>query len=578
MGGGLDQRKGRDEQRGSLGTSSPGSGPGKRTLTEQLPAVQRAASSASAPAASGEQIQHTAAQGVAGAGGRPPHAETIQRLFGRHDVSGVEAHVGGDAATASRAIGAEAYATGNHVAFASSPNLHTAAHEAAHVVQQRVGVQLKGGVGQQGDAYERHADAVADLVAAGQSAEAELDRAPGGGGGGDPGVQCKTDDTPSPQQPAGSHVDRLIQLLATPPTAGHDDVYTLLLSLTMPELLATMEGTADCGYLPQLRARVTGWKNPFTSPRVLSALYVVELVRLSPSAVATEQLKAAGMALDVLPQGEQSQVIEYVLHHRGAGVNVTEVFEGALAMRDGKDAAADPKAQGGDAIAAGTTVTPSAGGAPPAPVEPGPWAPPGDQPIPFYIGNEAHAGIAANYVAAHRGESVLTNSSPIKSILEALAPLRAAQGQKIDKTALADDDLALRPDITNLTRLHLYEIKPLAAQAAGATKAATCVGLFAKAGVTVALGPTTEPGVEGGIPAPAGVYMFWSPQPGVIVYQYRKGKLVPVPFPVGEPAKERRWKFELKPMTPEQKAAVATVTVGGMLLLIAMILLAPVGA
>ena len=157
-------------------------------------------------------------------------------------------------------------------------------------------------------------------------------------------MQCKTDDAPSPQQPAGSHVDRLIQLLATPPTAGHDDVYTLLLSLTMPELLATMEGTADCGYMPQLRARVTGWTNPFTSPRVLSALYVVELVRLSPSAVATEQLKAAGMALDVLPQGEQIQVIEYVLHHRGAGVNVTEVFEGALAMRDGKDAAADPKA------------------------------------------------------------------------------------------------------------------------------------------------------------------------------------------------------------------------------------------
>jgi len=247
MGGGLDQRQGSDEQRGSLGTSSPGSGPGKRTLTEQLPAVQRSASPASTPAASDETIQNAAALGVAGAGRRLPHAETIQRLFGRHDVCGVEAHVGGDAATASRAIGAEAYATGHHVAFASSPNLHTAAHEAAHVVQQRGGVQLKGGVGESGDAYEQHADRVADLVAAGQSAEAELDRAPGGGGGGALAVQRKPDDAPSPPQPAGSHVDRLIQLLATPPTAGHDDVYTLLLSLTMPELLATMEGTADCG-------------------------------------------------------------------------------------------------------------------------------------------------------------------------------------------------------------------------------------------------------------------------------------------------------------------------------------------
>jgi hypothetical protein len=116
-----------------------------------------------------------AGSGVAGSGGELPHRPTIQQLFGRHDVSGVKAHVGGEAATASRAIGAEAYATGNHVAFAGAPSLHTAAHEAAHVVQQRAGVQLKGGVGESGDPYERHADAVADRVVAGQSAEALLD-------------------------------------------------------------------------------------------------------------------------------------------------------------------------------------------------------------------------------------------------------------------------------------------------------------------------------------------------------------------------------------------------------------------
>jgi hypothetical protein len=88
------------------------------------------------------------------------------------------------AASASREMGAQAYATGDAAAFASAPDLHTAAHEAAHVVQQRAGVQLLGGVGQQGDAYEQHADAVADLVVQGRSAEAELDRlAPGPGAG-----------------------------------------------------------------------------------------------------------------------------------------------------------------------------------------------------------------------------------------------------------------------------------------------------------------------------------------------------------------------------------------------------------
>src|SRR5690606_15975344 len=47
----------------------------------------------------------------------------------------------------------------------------------------RGGVQLKGGVGAVGDTYERHADAVADLVVQGKSAESLLDAYAGGGGG-----------------------------------------------------------------------------------------------------------------------------------------------------------------------------------------------------------------------------------------------------------------------------------------------------------------------------------------------------------------------------------------------------------
>jgi hypothetical protein len=63
-----------------------------------------------------------------------------------------------------------------------APSVHTAAHEAAHVVQQRGGVQLKGGVGETGDAYERHADTVADAVVAGRSAEDLLDAGVATGG------------------------------------------------------------------------------------------------------------------------------------------------------------------------------------------------------------------------------------------------------------------------------------------------------------------------------------------------------------------------------------------------------------
>jgi hypothetical protein len=117
-----------------------------------------------------------ARQGTSGVGGQLPHHDRIQAAFGRHDISGVKAYAGGAASEASRALGAQAYAHGDAVAFASSPDLHTAAHEAAHVAQQRGGVQLAGGIDQPGDSYERHADAVADAVVAGSSAEPLLDQ------------------------------------------------------------------------------------------------------------------------------------------------------------------------------------------------------------------------------------------------------------------------------------------------------------------------------------------------------------------------------------------------------------------
>jgi hypothetical protein len=126
-------------------------------------------------------ILDVARRGISGSGGPLPYLDAIQRLFGRHDIRKVIAHQDSRAAAVARSIGARAYTTGEHIAFAGSADLHTAAHEAAHVVQQRAGVHLKGEVGEVGDAYERHADAVADRVASGRSAEALLDQmAPAG--------------------------------------------------------------------------------------------------------------------------------------------------------------------------------------------------------------------------------------------------------------------------------------------------------------------------------------------------------------------------------------------------------------
>ena len=130
-----------------------------------------------------------AADGIKGSGQSLPYLGKIQASFGKHDVTGVQAHTGGAAGDAAKQIGAKAYATGNDVAFAGSTDLHTAAHEAAHIVQQRAGVSLKGGVGQVGDKYEQHADAVADLVVQGKSAEGLLDTMAGSGKSA--GVQSK---------------------------------------------------------------------------------------------------------------------------------------------------------------------------------------------------------------------------------------------------------------------------------------------------------------------------------------------------------------------------------------------------
>ncbi|HZJ62385.1 MAG TPA: DUF4157 domain-containing protein [Kofleriaceae bacterium] len=153
-----------------------GNTPGKHSLIDPRsgPAVL-GAGPGSPEGGADRAVQRAAAYGFSGPVTALPHGAAIQALFGRHDVSGVQAHVGGPAAEASQALGAKAYASGNSVAFGAAPDLHTAAHEAAHVVQQRGGVHLKSGIGEAGDSFERHADAVADRVVAGQSAESLLD-------------------------------------------------------------------------------------------------------------------------------------------------------------------------------------------------------------------------------------------------------------------------------------------------------------------------------------------------------------------------------------------------------------------
>lgn len=174
--------------------------------------IQRKAHGGAAPGADASAI---AANATRGPGSVLPHQARIQTSFGRHDVSNIRAFHGSDMHGAMRALGARAFAYGDAVAFADAPDLHTAAHEAAHVIQQRGGVRLPDNLDQPGDVYERHADAVADRVVAGQSAEALLDQMAGSSGASH-AVQRKPDDKapskddaprlPDGQKPDGSFI------------------------------------------------------------------------------------------------------------------------------------------------------------------------------------------------------------------------------------------------------------------------------------------------------------------------------------------------------------------------------------
>jgi peptidoglycan hydrolase-like protein with peptidoglycan-binding domain len=201
--------------------ASPSSAPGtvgRSTLTSRLAPrlasataapVQRQAradaepasrDASAAPAVDPFALHLIADQGVQGAGAPLPYLDELRPSFGRHAgaLDGARAHVGGAAAEAAGAIGAQAYATGGQVAFASPPDRALVGHEAAHLVQQQGGVQLKGGVGAAGDAYERQADAVGAAFAAGGSVEGLLDERPAAAAATGAAIQRQDAGAPAP--------------------------------------------------------------------------------------------------------------------------------------------------------------------------------------------------------------------------------------------------------------------------------------------------------------------------------------------------------------------------------------------
>lgn len=142
-------------------------------------------------------------------------------------------------------MGAEGFAVGDRVAFAKSPSLFTAAHEAAHVVQQRAGVALKKH-GTPGDVYERHADLVANEVVAGRSAERLLDQPPAPGAE-HSAVQCMIPVRPTniatrPRPPGGNAAPPNPLVNLGPPAPDPELLRQLLPEQPLPQLNTALFG------------------------------------------------------------------------------------------------------------------------------------------------------------------------------------------------------------------------------------------------------------------------------------------------------------------------------------------------
>ena len=151
-----------------------GPAPGRSTLTEDLrpPVGGHVQRSGGHDDVSGQ----AAAAGFSGSTIDIPHRAEMEQGFGR-SFSDVKAYAGGPASHANDALGSEAYAVGNQVAFKSaSPAKEVVAHELAHTVQQSggAGAPQTWTVGSPGDAYEHEADAAADAVLSGQTPQINM--------------------------------------------------------------------------------------------------------------------------------------------------------------------------------------------------------------------------------------------------------------------------------------------------------------------------------------------------------------------------------------------------------------------
>jgi hypothetical protein len=189
------------------------------------------------------------------------------------------------------------------------------------VVQQRAGVQLKGGVGEVGDRYERHADDVADRVVQGKSAESLLDQFAGGGAAA-----------------SASHVQQM--------SSG---VVQRAWSQTADKIQKTSHGGVNSDYTATINIvdiHIAAGANDVASGKNLIRDFLLAL-REARNAIAAGQSRAPG-GLNLQPAG--AQVLKMTMELLGKGLGDPERLAVAESAQKARKDNATPITAGNDAL------------------------------------------------------------------------------------------------------------------------------------------------------------------------------------------------------------------------------------
>jgi hypothetical protein len=468
---------------------------------------------------------------------------SLRGMFEPHlgrDLGDVRVHTSHEAARTAHALNARAFTVGNDVAFAAgawaphtSAGQRLLAHELSHVAQQS------------GDSGPANAPCPRTIH---RQADA---------GAGDAGA------------PAADPVTEIENALGRVPEGAAASVgdfpaaFRVLNGLAMFHMLRvlrTLHGHGNANLLWDHFNEATG----VNTERLRTAFLAERLSRGDMRRVKIGDLVHFAAGLGSLPPEQVGDIESFML---GGEISDDE-REGIEAFLDGTTDELPPGV-GPHPAAAGNTPAGPGPGAPPgaAAAAGGAVYPRGKQHFWYWLGNIAHRLIAEYYETHHPADQVYANYIDLETLL-----LEAGKLRGMTPNTSAVPNLALRPDITNLTLWQLFEIKSMRRIKEAAARADMYVAAFRSAGIPISLGKSADRGANGFIPLAFAELRFASTMPGAIGYKFRmRRKQQGQEQEVGEGATQQPSAAAQAEMSPEVTAAIVLAAIG----IIALCIIAP---